>query len=295
MWLYLPPSVLPFVPGPEAWNWDCISQTHPIALFVSLSAGPSLRPLSWPGWRTRPWMTRLSGLTFAPSTLARGVASWISSLRATRASPSAARAKSWGAPIRATSGPMFAGSSTNVAPEGSFLKTSSAMFCAVSTASSATFKTWASGLLRACSQRLKSAHRTNASASSFWPTPTVATNGSRPDLTLGEGPVFRKRTFQFCTEAAVQVWCALWEMLTILGVARIAAISRSSPPVHLTLEYGRRCSTRTRTCSPEWLDWMMGWPPGWTDPTSPVTGFARWQQHMRTALSTLPSAVPEAA
>jgi hypothetical protein len=39
--------------------------------------------------------------------------------------------------------------------------------------------------------------------------------------------------------------------------------------------------------NPIFVEWLMGWPPGWTDCGSPVTGFARWLQRQRTALAEL--------
>ena len=49
-------------------------------LFVSLSGKPTPRPLSWRGWKTRPWIRLLSGTTLPPSTASLGVERWISSL-----------------------------------------------------------------------------------------------------------------------------------------------------------------------------------------------------------------------
>jgi hypothetical protein len=40
------------------------------------------------------------------------------------------------------------------------------------------------------------------------------------------------------------------------------------------------------------VEWLMGWPIGWTDCGSPVTGFSHWLRHSRTALSTLPCGGP---
>lgn len=41
--------------------------------------------------------------------------------------------------------------------------------------------------------------------------------------------------------------------------------------------------------NPPWVEWLMGWPAGWTDNRSSVTGLSHWQQHMRSALSQLAS------
>lgn len=39
--------------------------------------------------------------------------------------------------------------------------------------------------------------------------------------------------------------------------------------------------------NPLFVEWLMGWPPGWTDCGLPVTGFARWLQRQRTELARL--------
>ena len=70
MWLHIPKTALPpltgspSVPESEDWNSVCISRNPDIELFVTSSGKPSLRPLSWHGWKTRPWIRLLSGLTF---------------------------------------------------------------------------------------------------------------------------------------------------------------------------------------------------------------------------------------
>jgi hypothetical protein len=41
--------------------------------------------------------------------------------------------------------------------------------------------------------------------------------------------------------------------------------------------------------NPVFVEWLMGWPLGWTDCDSPVTGLSRWSQLMRWQLSCLAS------
>jgi hypothetical protein len=80
-WLYVPESagssseLRSSSPRPDAWLMWKGKPFQP----RSLSAA----------WKKEPWIRRLSGLTCEPSTLDRGVASWIASLRASRANPSA--------------------------------------------------------------------------------------------------------------------------------------------------------------------------------------------------------------
>jgi hypothetical protein len=50
---------------------------------------------------------------------------------------------------------------------------------------------------------------------------------------------------------------------------------------------GQQSSKPRRTLNPLFVEWLMGWPPGWTDCGLPVTEFTRWLQLMRGELSTL--------
>lgn len=98
-WLHVPSSTtLTSARAPECSDWpstplsDLPGAYEP---FVTLNGKPSRRPLSWPAWKTRPWIKRLFLTIFASSseietrltTFADSVLS--SSLRAIPASPSA--------------------------------------------------------------------------------------------------------------------------------------------------------------------------------------------------------------
>ena len=52
----------------------------------------------------------------------------------------------------------------------------------------------------------------------------------------------------------------------------------ASLPARLILKTGELSSTRGPTLNPAFSDWMMGWPPGWTEPLRPVTEWSRWLQ-----------------
>src|SRR6266478_1165764 len=79
-WLYVPASA--------GWNSESDSPSPDTELWVTSSGKPSLRPRSWRGWKTRPWIALLSGTTLPASEAESGVASWILSLRDFPASPS---------------------------------------------------------------------------------------------------------------------------------------------------------------------------------------------------------------
>jgi len=56
---------------------------------------------------------------------------------------------------------------------------------------------------------------------------------------------------------------------------------------------GETSSSVRRTLNPLFVEWLMGWPIGWTDCERPVTGFSHWLRRGRGVLSTLCSE-PEA-
>ena len=80
MWLYIPKEYCPC----SQESLDSIKQYGLFfqnqELCVTLSGKPTPRPYSWRGWKTRPWMTLLSGVTLQPSTASLGVELWIQSL-----------------------------------------------------------------------------------------------------------------------------------------------------------------------------------------------------------------------
>ena len=41
------------------------------------------------------------------------------------------------------------------------------------------------------------------------------------------------------------------------------------------------------TLNPDFLDWLMGWPIGWSEPERPVTEWSHWLRRSRGALSRL--------
>lgn len=58
---------------------------------------------------------------------------------------------------------------------------------------------------------------------------------------------------------------------------------------------GPRSSEKGPTLNPRFVEWMMGWPPGWTDFACSETVFIHWKAHMGFALSRLTYQPPLAA
>jgi DNA (cytosine-5)-methyltransferase 1 len=103
-------------------------------------------------------------------TAARGVASWIASLRDTRVSPSASRASGKGRKTLAISGRMSRASSAKSSPSGCFSKTSAGTYDWDFAKSQKSYDAWVIALRRDCLQRRKSARRIAESDCSHWPT-----------------------------------------------------------------------------------------------------------------------------
>lgn len=77
MWLYVPSCQS--VPVSQDSIKESTSQQEP-KLFVTLSGKPTQQPLSWRGWKTRPWSLPLFGTISQPLMASLGAGKWIASL-----------------------------------------------------------------------------------------------------------------------------------------------------------------------------------------------------------------------
>ena len=218
-WLYIPRRALTpaarracsayrSAPAPAASTSDLRWPNPDTALWVTSSGTPSPRPSSWRGWKTRPWIRRLSGTTLPASTADRGAARWISSVRAIRASRSASPDGARERTIRATSGPTSPGSSQNADLFGCSSRTSPIISTSVVARSEKSWKAWATALRKNCSRRLKSARPTAGSGSSYsrgaYPTPSATPYGSSQN----EGTVPYDRPSR--GTPSLETWARTW-------------------------------------------------------------------------------------
>ena len=277
-WLYLPESA--------ASNSDCTEPSPDTELSVTSSGTPTLRPLSWRGWRNRPWLQLLSGTTCPPSTADRGVELWISSLAASRARTSVSPAREQGSLVR---GPG-SGASTReffakYDPVSSSWRTSGHLFGAGSIASS---RTWPrAGSIRSntmYSRPKRSAHRTAVSGSSYsrneYPTPSATPYGTSQN----EGKVAHKRPT--AGTPSLDTWAKNWATPTAGDAkqsgSRNAPGSKAHSGASLTDQIrtggsGGRQGRMTpqdgsdtsqpavhRQLSPQFVEALMGLPLGWS-------------------------------
>jgi hypothetical protein len=63
--------------------------------------------------------------------------------------------------------------------------------------------------------------------------------------------------------------------------------ARSFPQGQPTSTPGEPSSSATRRLNPCFVEWLMGWPIGWTDCDSPATEWSLYRQRMRSALLAL--------
>lgn len=206
-----------FVPESEGSNSDSRSpsESNTIGVFVTLSGKASQRPLSWRGWKTRPWIARLSGTTLLPSRASRGVESWISSLRATRVSRSPSQASGGGIPTHDTSGRTSSESLTKSSHPSSSSKTSPATSLSASEKSSPTYmnsdtawRALVKSLRLDSSARKKSARLTSERDSSAWPTATAGDSGGSGSA--GYPKTATRSQGTTLTDRAVRQWESAW-------------------------------------------------------------------------------------
>ena len=112
---------------------------------------------------------------------------------------------------------------------------------------------------------------------------------SRDGLKLRDDPT--QSGSQIALGKAARTWTIIWLMMKAFGAKPTKAFSYPhSRPLHISLNAGPRSSIGILTFNPNFSDWIMGWPIGWTDPTRPVTAWSAWLRHMRGELSKLPMA-----
>ncbi|SPH21026.1 hypothetical protein ASD8599_01767 [Ascidiaceihabitans donghaensis] len=179
-------------------------------------------------------------------------------------------------------------------PNGSSLKTSPGISPLACKTSPETFKHWATGLQRASYQRRKSAGRTPAKGSSFWPTPTFKGSGNRASIAgTANGVQFKTDLNQTDSQVGIKnagsVWTLMWDLMTAAGWT--PQRFQTSHRFRVILLSGEKHSSDPLSLNPAFTDWTMGWPVRWTEPQLPVTVWSHWLQHMRIVLCELNSAI----
>jgi hypothetical protein len=199
-----------YVPGMEVSSLESSWHARQLASFVTWKE--KLMPQQH--WlrvlRKERWIQRLSGLTLEPSTASRGVAQWISSLQASRASHSAQRADDKASETHDTSGRTSRRSSPIPGQHSSFARTSPRICSWDSTRSPDKWRAWVTELRRHCGLRKKQGRNTSGKGfTGLLPTPVV--RGLSSELS----PALQKEYATSITGAgtkALHIWTMEWMM-----------------------------------------------------------------------------------
>lgn len=285
-WYYVPSTCAPVT---EALSSPCDSPASPPEPWLTLSGTPTQRPLSWPGWKRRTWIKRLSGLTSPPSTVQCGVDEWISSLPASPANPSPQRDNSVELTTSVGSGLPSDGSSVKWDPDSCSWRTSPSLFDSGYLTSSPTLPSSGSMRNGVCSQRPRLAHRTSVSGSGYWGTPVATDAKGSGGAELGTNVTL--------TDAAVRLWPTPQAAdghkigsMTPKTAARQAAkghqemlagsIHTASGPQGATTTTDGTDGPQRVDLNPRFVEALMGVPQNWLTPSTSVEtdSYRRWLQ-----------------
>lgn len=307
-----------------------------------------MQPQHWlRAWKKTDSIRRLSGLTLPHSTACDGVASWICSLRARPANPTAPQAcaeastTSAAAPCSRTSQEL----STSAAPGWSLWKTCGAggQVDIFETSESAYSEWVTESCRRSDSLRATLARRIGASADSAWPTANVQDSASAARHTTTTGIMHPGTTLtdavrgvswdrnEYPTPSAtrygssqnegsvphdrpsrgtpsLETWAARCKLAAGLWDTPQAADARGQTgPASKHSDLSRQAQTTAssgdgspqnapnlpRRLNPHFVEWLMGWPIGWTDAAIgcgvPETEWCRWLALSRSMFSCLRS------
>ena len=254
-WLYIPSTVYPFVPESAA---SSLASPGLLAERIEQCVswrGMSIRPQRWlRECGTVQFARLLSGLMLKPSIQSLGMASWISSLRATRVSRSVLQENDKEKRTHDICGHTSLGTSVGCDLDTCFVKTSHRISVLGSIKSAQTYEQWVTALRQESSQRLRSAQGTYVNASSLWPTPVASdVNMTHHPLHYWVGRNRIKRPsgqiFNVMLSAAV-----MREESCKMGVPRLPG-----------------------GVNPVWTEWLMGFPSNWTaiEPLA-MQSFRKW-------------------
>ena len=302
MWVYVPGTSSPSAPGSEDLTSDSSSRLQLLAQSVTWR-GKLLQPKSWLRTCKRVgWTQRLSGRISTPSTASHGVRLWIVSLAASRVSRSRVQASDSGQTTNAGSGLSSSESPLNAKFHGSSGRTcreyspkASEVSLPIWVTQDTEWKRLRESLRLDYSQRKKSALLTEEKESFAWPTP----NGSlQNDMERPETWLERSRNLKAKFSMPLSIASMIWPTATTGDAKASGAVSIPTETRHsgTTLtdlavregflngrqsqeQTGEESQNNTKVLNPRFVEWLMGFPIGWTDLEHSVTGsFQTWQQ-----------------
>jgi len=246
---------------------------------VQLSGNPTQQAYLSPDKMTE--YSRLSrfGMTFKPLTEDRGEALLMSYLAAFHARTSLPQEKVPGlTESDQECGEKWRGSFTKYDPDSSSWKTHQCSLLGDLDEFSGTWPRW--GLMRdgECWEQQMSAHRTSETESGLWPTPCATDyKGS------GKTGELRDRLDYAVERGATKSKTYTWPTPRTKGMCGGTG-SWELLKKNTTIEEARQMGAGNGgKLNPTWVEWLMGWPLGWTDlKPLEMDKFQKWQeQHGR--------------
>ena len=274
MWIHLPETS-------SAFAVDTAASTSDLA-WLELAPVPSVtwrgKPMPPRTWRRlcKPgsWMRHLSGLTLSPSTASRGVEQWISSLLDSRANRTASQASAKESRTPDGCGTTSRASSASASHTASSSRTSQGFSVLDSETSSETLPYWGSMRSGHVVPRPRPEHPTVVPASSCWPTPTAATYGSNIGGANGRVGKVRYSLYGLANRWPTPTVAISTggqrsrggnrkgeKLLSGLATDASSLVGHQAPP---TPQDGASSSAKVGL-NPQFVEMLMGLPPGWTD------------------------------
>ena len=253
-----------YVPGLEALNSELNESSLTSETWLSWRAKPSPLPTWSKRWKRVHWLQRLSGLTCEPSRADDFAEKWILSQPDSHASLSHTLADFKEQKMSATFGPMFQGSSAKLDPQSLCWKTSQVSLVSQERLSLRTWPKWGlivRGELYAL-QKPVLLTKERDSLRYAWPTPTAQDAGKATKKLRTEHqnnltaivhsfptPTARDSKGGYTSESLTRK-DGKSRAFDSLPNAAIGGLGTDQRPGHL---------------NPEWVEWLMGWPIGWTE------------------------------
>jgi hypothetical protein len=271
-----------YVPG---LGWPTLESNKPFegtaAPYATSSGTPTPRPSSWRGWKTRPWISRLSGTISRPLMATRCAAVWISCLQDSLASRIQVPARGPRTLTNGLSGQHLCEWYKNASRPSSFLRMFP-VFSSTRRESTTPFERWASNGLRRCYKppmRPALLIRDGDSISSL-PTPTALAYGSNKGGAAGRVGDPRPSLDSLVKAMPPHVPPSVVRAIP----TPTAGDSKASGAAGYSTASGRHSGTtltdwvagatsegRTGKLNPLFSEWMMGLPIGWTS-QAPLKG-----------------------
>lgn len=281
-----------FVPESEGWSWDSTSPFRTIERSATWKGKP-LRPQQWSrAWQTAPWLRRLSGMTLIHSMAEHGAAAWISSLPVSRASLGLLLAKATGSTTSGGSGRASKKSSSRPSahqriamldPVSSSLKTCHlSLFAEELTESSADLPGWGSMRNGSAYESTKWAASMSEAVSissaialeGTWPTASARDHKGSPLEENIERKDGKSRMDQL--DRVAEYW-------SLPGSSRPDQSRANGSTSSGNSQSSRQLGAGRPKLNPMFVEWLMGWPIGWTGSALAATELCRWRQLSRSA------------